>query len=109
MNLLACVDHPSRRANPLQDIPVLRITKIRETLSSATLRVEGRVASEWVSVLEAESLRWLGEKRTVVLDFSDVSFIDGRGVETLRRIHSKHLRIVNCPPLLAELLNGEEW
>ncbi len=87
---------------------MLRITIIDETPSSATLRVEGRIASDWAPVLEAESLRWLGEKRAVVLDFSDVSFIDRLGAEALRRIRSKKLRIINCPPLLADLLNGEE-
>ncbi len=88
--------------------PLLRITQIGESPSLATLKVEGRVVSDWVSVLEGESLKLLREKGIVVLDFSNVSFVDRQGVEALRRLRAGHVRIINCSPLIEDLLNGEE-
>ena len=38
---------------------MLRITKIEEDGSSVTLKVEGRIMSEGVDVLELECLKWL--------------------------------------------------
>lgn len=87
---------------------MLRITQIGESPSLATLKVEGRIVSNWVSVLEEESLRWLQEKQAVVLDFSNVSFIDRQGVEALRRLRAGAVRIINCSSLIEDLLNGEE-
>jgi len=87
---------------------LLRITQIGESPSLATLKVEGRVVSDWVSVLEGESLKLLREKGIVVLDFSNVSFVDRQGVEALRRLRAGHVRIINCSPLIEDLLNGEE-
>ena len=87
---------------------MLRITQIGESPSLATLKVEGRIVSDWVAVLEGESRKLLEQKRTVVLDFSNVSFVDRQGVETLRRLRSGAVRIINCSPLIEDLLNGEE-
>ncbi len=90
---------------------MLRITKVAETPSQVTLKLEGRIVSDWVAVLERECLRFLQEKQKVLLDFSGVTFIDGRGVEMLKRITSENLKILNCSPLLADLLQGggEVW
>lgn len=87
---------------------MLRITQIGESPSLTTLKVEGRIISNWVSVLEEESLKWLREKEMVVLDFSNVSFVDRQGVETLRRLRDGNVRIINCSSLIEDLLNGEE-
>lgn len=87
---------------------MLRITKIGENPSLTTLKVEGRIVSDWASVLEGESLRLLEEKQAVLLDFSNVSFIDRRGVEMLRRIRARDVRIINCSPLIEDLLEGED-
>jgi len=63
---------------------VLRITKIEEDGSSVTLKVEGRIMSEGVDVLELECLKWLDQNEKVQLECSAVSYIDGRGVEMLK-------------------------
>lgn len=85
---------------------VLRITEISESADSITLKVEGRIVSEWVTVLEQECLKWLRAKPEVLLDFSEVTFIERNGVAMLMRIASPRLRLINCPALIAELLNG---
>jgi anti-anti-sigma regulatory factor len=87
---------------------LLRITKISESAESVTLKVEGRIVTEWVTVLERESTAWLQEKRAVQLDFSEVRFIDNHGVEMMKRITSEKLRCLNCPPLIEEILKGSE-
>lgn len=79
-----------------------------EGLSLATLKLEGRVVSDWVAPLEHECVRALGESRKVVLDFSGVTFIDGRGLEMLNRIARANLEIVNASLLVADLLEAGE-
>ena len=85
---------------------MLRITEIFESADSVTLKVDGRIASEWITLLEQECLKWLQAKREVLLDFSEVKFIEHSGVAMLKRIASPNLRLVNCSALIAELLNG---
>ena len=84
---------------------MLRITRMAESLSQVTLKLEGRIISEWVSVVERECLTWLHEKRQVSLDCSEVTFIDRRGLEMLQRIASSHLQVINASTLIEELLH----
>ena len=65
---------------------VLRITKVAEDSSTVTMKLEGKLASDWVPLLEGECLTCLNEKRKVLLDFSEVTFVDGRGVELLSKL-----------------------
>ncbi len=85
---------------------MLRITKISESPSLVTMKLEGRIASDWVSLLEKECLRFLDEKRKVVLDFSEVTFVDGRGVELLSKLAGEGIKVVDCCELIKELLEG---
>ena len=85
---------------------MLRITKMAESPSIVTLKLEGRIASDWLSLLEKECLRFLEEKRKVVLDFSEVTFVDWRGVEMLGKISANNIQVINCCPLIEELLKG---
>lgn len=83
---------------------MLRITKVAEDPGSVILKVEGRVVSDWVQVLEQECLRSLGRNQEVVLDFTDVVFVDGQGISMLKRIKSRAVQIVNTSGLLEDLL-----
>lgn len=87
---------------------MLRITKAEENPSSATLKLEGRIAADWASLLGEECLRCTREKRNVTLDFTEVIFVDRRGAEALKRIASKDVRIINRPDLIRELLEEGE-
>ena len=84
--------------------PVLRITQVISTASLVTLKVEGRIAAEWVEVLERECLRWLETGRRVDLDFAEVSTIDHSGVAMLRRFPGRLVKIVNAAPFISALL-----
>ena len=83
---------------------MLRISRAAASPSLVTLRVEGRVVTEWVPVLERECWLALQGNGRVRLDLSAVTFVDDRGVAALRRLGSKALEIINCPEFIAELL-----
>ena len=94
--------------SPAFDGRMLRITQVRLTASVVTLKVEGRVAADWVGVLEAECRHHTDDGRDVELDFRDVSMIDCDGISMLRRLTRSRVGIVNAPPLIRALLAGEE-
>ncbi|MFB3121881.1 MAG: hypothetical protein ACE10H_06805 [Candidatus Binatia bacterium] len=47
---------------------MLRITKVAESPSLVTMKLEGKLASDWVPLLEGECLTRLKENRKVLLD-----------------------------------------
>ena len=83
---------------------MLRVTRVSEDSASVTLKVEGEIVSEWVSVLERECLASLEAKTLAILDLAGVTFIDAEGVAMLKRLGFQRVKIVNCSPLVADLL-----
>ncbi len=87
-----------------RDKGALRITEIDDPEAGlVTLRVEGREAA---GVLEHECWRSLEKAPMVRVDFLGVTFIDGRGVDMLRRIGAGRLRVVNCSGFVEHVLYG---
>lgn len=87
-------------------IAVLRITKVAESPSQVTLKLEGRIVSDWVALLERECLTVLQGQRRVFLDCSAVTFISQRGVRMLKRLASEGLHMINASAFLEDLLQG---
>jgi anti-anti-sigma regulatory factor len=86
---------------------MLRITELADTGAETTLHAEGRIVSEWVGVLEEECSRVLREtSRRLRLDVGAVTFIDARGVRSLRRLTTAGVAIVNAPAFIDALLGG---
>lgn len=86
---------------------MLRITEITEDDKTVTLRLDGKLISMCVSDLEKLCLHYRDEKnKTVVLDFSGVTFIDSNGVRMLEKIKNKRIRIINCSLFIAALLSN---
>ncbi len=85
---------------------MLRITKIAEDSSTVTMKLEGKLASDWVPLLEGECLTCLKENRKVLLDFSEVTFVDGRGAEVVNKLAGEGIKVVDCCELIKELLKG---
>ncbi len=85
---------------------MLRITRLAENASSVTLKVEGHIDSGSVALLEQECKTLFEEEKKVILDFSEVRWVDRRGVEILKRLLAEGLRIINCPELIQELLEA---
>ncbi len=60
---------------------MLITTEISKSDRTVTWRLDGNVVGMWVSDLEKFCLNYRDEKnKTVVLDFSGVTFIDNKGV-----------------------------
>lgn len=74
------------------------------------MKVEGKVVSDDVSVLERECLACLEEKKGVLLDLSGVTYVDARGVTMLDRLVSEeNVRVSKCSSFIEQLLKCKEW
>lgn len=84
---------------------MLKITTISDSCESLVLRLEGRLVAGWVGELRTACDDQLGRReRCVELDVGGLSFADADGIETLRILASRGLKILNGSPFLAELL-----
>lgn len=91
---------------------MLRITEVVDSGSETTLHVEGRIVSEWVTVLQEECSRVLQESgRRLRLNLRAVTFVDLRGVLALRWLTTEGVAIVNSPAFIDALLksDGKSW
>ncbi len=79
---------------------MMRITIADERADSATLKVEGQVAADWVELLEREIQTFLRQGKHLFLDFSEVTVIDSRAANMLKRLRAHDVKVVNCPSLL---------
>jgi len=70
------------------------------------VRAEGTIVGEWVTLLERECAAAAREYGAVDLDMAGVTYVDGMGVMTLKRLGLARVTISNCPPLIRELLDG---
>ena len=69
-----------------------------------TVSVTGRLSGPWIAELE----RSLGESMStdvVVLDLTDVSFVDREGIEFLRMLRRLKLVDLRCSAFVAEQIN----
>ncbi len=85
---------------------MLRITVTESTASSNKLKLEGRVAGTAVEELRRLCSELLVDNGLgqLILDLSDVSFIDRQGIELFRHPTKRNARVTNYSPFLAELL-----
>ena len=85
---------------------MLRITVVSEDEKAVTLKLDGRLTSEYLTDLKRLCLSYKDEKsKTVALDFSEVTFIDDHGVNMLENIKDEHVTITNCSLFIETLLN----
>ena len=78
----------------------MRITINDERAKTVTLKVEGRIAADWVEVLEREIQTILRHGKHRFLDFTAVTDIDARAADMLKRLRAHDVEVVNCPSLL---------
>jgi anti-anti-sigma regulatory factor len=86
---------------------MLRLTCIRARSHEVTLQAEGQIVAEWVALLEEECRELLEQDHHVSLDLGKVSYLDQRAVKMLHDLAGKPVSIVNCSPLVAELLRED--
>ena len=85
---------------------MLRIDRAYENLFTVKLKLEGTLVGEWVLLLEEKILECLENNKKVLLDFSELRFVDEHGMEMLRRMPPDKIAITNCPRFIEELLKG---
>jgi anti-anti-sigma regulatory factor len=86
---------------------MLRLTRTTESPSAVVLKAEGRVMAEWAELLEAECRELLAAHLRVELDLGGVTYLDRGAVRMLRKLTRGALGLVNCPPLVEELLTED--
>jgi anti-anti-sigma regulatory factor len=86
---------------------MLRITRTSPNDSDVVLKAEGQIVAEWVGLLESECRTLLGGDQRVLLDLGEVNYLDRRAVRLLRDLTRQSLALVNCPPLVEQLLTED--
>lgn len=78
---------------------MLRIT-IQESGQGSTFKLEGKIAGPWVRELEQSwTATAAAPGRAVIIDLSDVTFIDCAGKSLLARMHKSGATLIACSPL----------
>ena len=85
---------------------MLRITTTPGTNGSQRLKVEGRLAGEFVTELSRATFSALAAARTVRLDLANVTFVDQTGVELLRSLQTAGVDLIDCSPFVQSLIIG---
>jgi len=86
---------------------MLRLTRTTRHPHEVIVLLEGQIVAEWVELLEAECLTLLQTDQQVLLDLSRVSYLDRRGARLLRDLESRSVQLINCPPLVADLVKED--
>ncbi len=83
---------------------MLWIEKREQSCCEVTLKLEGQLLGDWVSVLEKECRNILQEQKELTLEMAEVTYVNQRGVELLRRLVAEKVELANCSPLIENLL-----
>jgi anti-anti-sigma regulatory factor len=87
---------------------MLRITETREHDSLLRLRLDGTLTAESFADLEAAWREGSKQTTIVILDMAGVSFMNVPAARKIAAIKGDRLRIVNCSPFIAALLETVE-
>lgn len=85
---------------------MVRITLIPAEPAKTIMKLEGRIVSEWIKVVESEGQNMLAQGQTISLDLSGVSFVAPEGVNMIRGLLHKGCALVNCPLFIQKVLLG---
>ncbi len=83
---------------------MLRITPMSDDGQTVHLKVEGRVVGDWVPELDQVCGSCLSQKKKVVLDFTEVTFMDRRGVNVLKGLLRERVQITGARLIIQALL-----
>lgn len=86
---------------------MVRLTRTTRLPHEVVIVVEGQIVAEWVGLLEEECRTLLATDQTVLLDLAGVSYVDRRGARLLRDLAARSVRLINCPPLVDELVRED--
>jgi hypothetical protein len=86
---------------------MLRLTRTTRLPHEVVLVLDGQIVAEWVELLEDECLELLTSEQKLSLDLANVTYVDRRGARLLRRMASRAVPLINCPPLVDELIKED--
>ena len=85
---------------------MLRIVRVASSNEAVSLRLEGQVRGPWVEELRRSCAQALATGRGLILDMTDVSFLDLDGVALCRSLSDHHVALLHCSPFVGEQLKG---
>lgn len=75
---------------------------VEATPASARLRVEGRLTGPWVAELQQScEVNALSDGIGLDLDIGDLSFVDVAGIELLKSLRGRGVKLLRVPLLVA--------
>jgi anti-anti-sigma regulatory factor len=83
---------------------VLRITTVASPAGPRRLKVEGRLAGEFVEELSRVAAGALAESGSVIVDLAEVTFLDHHGVRVLRSLKAAGVELVDCSQFVRTML-----
>ncbi|MGH7232393.1 MAG: STAS domain-containing protein, partial [Nitrospiraceae bacterium] len=84
---------------------MLRITPIANNGIRVTLKLEGKLLTDWAPLLEQECEALLAQRKRVRLDCSAVTYLDECGVETVRKLRAQGITLLHSSVFIDELLD----
>ena len=85
---------------------MLRIVPVASPDAAVALRLEGQVRGPWVEELRRACAQALATGRGLILDMTDVSFIDLDGVALFRGLSDDNVTLLHCSLFVGEQLKG---
>jgi len=85
---------------------MLRISRVESPHEAVTIRLEGQVRGPWVEELRRACEQLLARGSGLILDLTEVSFIDLDGVALCRCLRDRKVAFLHCSPFVAEQLKG---
>ncbi len=85
---------------------MLRIVPIASPDEAVSLRLEGQVRGPWVEELRRSCAQALATGRGLLLDMTDVSFMDRDGIALFRSLSDHNVALLYCSPFVGEQLKG---
>ena len=83
---------------------MLRIERVDEESGKTTVRATGRLTGPWVAEFE-RAVSDYATDAPVVIDLTDVSFVDRAGISLLRMLRSRTHVKLRCSAFVAEQIN----
>jgi anti-anti-sigma regulatory factor len=84
---------------------MLRITTISTDAQKAIFQLEGKIINPWVEEINKECQKYLSSQEKLILDVSQVSFVDEEGVNLLKTLLKGKVELVGCSLFLSKLLS----
>jgi anti-anti-sigma regulatory factor len=87
---------------------VLRINDRPGDRGHRVLLLEGKVCSQWLDELRLEIEKTKSDGKKLVLDFSQVTFIDEEGARLINQSLSDRVEGINCSLFIRTLLDMKQ-